>query len=64
VVLLSGEAGIGKSRLTAALLERLACFIIDLPELGGADKIRKLGVPVRTLVSFEGRRPRPPRRWH
>ncbi len=31
-----------------------ACFIIDLPELGGADKIRKLGVPVRTLVSFAG----------
>ena len=31
-----------------------ACFIVDLPELGGADKIRKLGVPVRTLVAFEG----------
>src|ERR1700754_1209682 len=31
-----------------------ACFIIDLPELGGADKIRKLGVPGRTLISFEG----------
>jgi adenine phosphoribosyltransferase len=31
-----------------------ACFIIDLPELGGAEKIKKLGVPVRTLVSFEG----------
>lgn len=31
-----------------------ACFIIDLPELGGADKIRALGVPVRTLISFEG----------
>ncbi len=31
-----------------------ACFIIDLPELGGADKIRKLGVPVRTLVEFAG----------
>ena len=31
-----------------------ACFIIDLPDLGGGDKIRKLGVPVRTLVSFEG----------
>jgi adenine phosphoribosyltransferase len=30
-----------------------ACFIIDLPDLGGAEKIRKLGVPVRTLVSFE-----------
>ena len=31
-----------------------ACFIIDLPELGGADKIRALGVPVRTLVAFAG----------
>jgi len=31
-----------------------ACFIVDLPDLGGADKIRKLGVPVRTLVSFDG----------
>ena len=31
-----------------------ACFVIDLPELGGAQKIQDLGVPVRTLVSFEG----------
>src|SRR6266571_4850831 len=31
-----------------------ACFIIDLPELGGAAKLRALGVPVRTLISFEG----------
>jgi adenine phosphoribosyltransferase len=31
-----------------------ACFIIDLPELGGADKLRKLDVPVRTLIAFEG----------
>ncbi|MBO0757729.1 MAG: purine phosphoribosyltransferase family protein, partial [Bradyrhizobiaceae bacterium] len=31
-----------------------ACFIVDLPELGGAEKLRKLGVPVRTLLSFEG----------
>jgi adenine phosphoribosyltransferase len=31
-----------------------ACFIIDLPDLGGAEKLRKLGVPVRTLVAFEG----------
>jgi orotate phosphoribosyltransferase len=31
-----------------------ACFIIDLPDLGGAEKIKKLGVPVRTLVSSEG----------
>jgi adenine phosphoribosyltransferase len=31
-----------------------ACFIVDLPDLGGAEKIKKLGVPVRTLVAFEG----------
>src|SRR5919201_6528560 len=30
-----------------------ACFIVDLPELGGGDKIRKLGVPVRTMISLE-----------
>lgn len=29
-----------------------ACFIIDLPALGGADKIRAAGVPVRTLIQF------------
>lgn len=31
-----------------------ACFIVDLPELGGAEKLRKLGVSVRTLIAFEG----------
>jgi adenine phosphoribosyltransferase len=31
-----------------------ACFIIDLPDLGGADKLRRLDVPVRTLITFEG----------
>jgi adenine phosphoribosyltransferase len=31
-----------------------ACFVIDLPDLGGAEKIRKLDVPVRTLISFAG----------
>ena len=31
-----------------------ACFMVDLPDLGGAEKLRKLDVPVRTLVSFEG----------
>src|SRR5215218_9060130 len=31
-----------------------ACFIIDLPDLGGAAKLRKLEVPVRTLIGFEG----------
>jgi len=42
------------------LLERagakvIGCsFVIDLPELGGADKIRALGMEVTTLVRFEG----------
>ena len=42
------------------LLERagatvIGCaFVIDLPELGGADKIRALGKDVHTLVAFAG----------
>ena len=31
-----------------------ACFIIDLPDLGGADKLRAMDVPVRTLMAFDG----------
>ena len=31
-----------------------ACFVIDLPELGGARKIEALGVPVRALIDFAG----------
>ncbi|HEV2559947.1 MAG TPA: adenine phosphoribosyltransferase [Microvirga sp.] len=31
-----------------------ACFIVDLPDLGGAQKLRDMGVEVRTLMSFEG----------
>ena len=31
-----------------------ACFIIDLPDLGGAAKLRAMKVPGRTLMSFEG----------
>lgn len=31
-----------------------ACFIIDLPDLGGRKKLEALGVTVRTLVAFEG----------
>jgi adenine phosphoribosyltransferase len=30
------------------------CFVIDLPELGGAAKIRALGKEVTTLVGFAG----------
>jgi adenine phosphoribosyltransferase len=31
-----------------------ACFVIDLPELGGRKKLEELGVTVRTLISFDG----------
>jgi adenine phosphoribosyltransferase len=31
-----------------------ACFVIDLPELGGRKKLEALGVEVRTLVEFPG----------
>jgi adenine phosphoribosyltransferase len=31
-----------------------ACFVIDLPDLGGRAKIEALGVTVRTLIAFEG----------
>lgn len=50
----------GTAEAAVKLLRRLgaeilgACFVIDLPELGGSKKLLDLGVPVRTLVSFEG----------
>ncbi len=31
-----------------------AVFVVDLPDLGGAKRIEALGVPVRTLVAFDG----------
>jgi adenine phosphoribosyltransferase len=31
-----------------------AGFVVDLPELGGAAKLRAADVPVSTLVAFEG----------
>jgi adenine phosphoribosyltransferase len=31
-----------------------SCFIVDLPDLGGAKKIEALGIPVRALMQFEG----------
>ncbi|MEM9331143.1 MAG: adenine phosphoribosyltransferase [Pseudomonadota bacterium] len=32
-----------------------ACFVIDLPELGGRKRIEEMGVNVRTLVEFDGK---------
>ncbi len=31
-----------------------ACFVIDLPDIGGRKKLEALGVEVRTLVEFSG----------
>lgn len=31
-----------------------AAFIIDLPELGGVERLQGLGVPCHTLIAFEG----------
>src|SRR5256884_9456487 len=52
----TGGTAEGAVKLLRQLGEEVlaACFIIDLPDLGGADKLRKLDVPVRTLMAFEG----------
>jgi adenine phosphoribosyltransferase len=50
----------GTAEAAVKLLRRLgaeilgACFVIDLPALGGSRRLEALGVPVRTLVCFEG----------
>ena len=31
-----------------------ACFVIDLPDLGGRKKIEALGVPVHSLIEYSG----------
>jgi adenine phosphoribosyltransferase len=52
----TGGTAEGACRLLTSLGAEIvaACFIIDLPELGGAEKIRKLGIPVRSLMAFDG----------
>ena len=49
----TAEGAVKLLRARGAIVEA-ACFVIDLPELGGAERLRALDVPVRTLVSFEG----------
>jgi adenine phosphoribosyltransferase len=50
----------GTATAAVKLLQQLgaevvaAVFVIDLPDLGGAKKIEAMGVPVRTLLAFEG----------
>ncbi|MGE0533287.1 MAG: adenine phosphoribosyltransferase [Hyphomonadaceae bacterium] len=50
----------GTAEAAVALLESLgatlagASFVIDLPELGGAEKLRARGIVVESLCAFEG----------
>jgi adenine phosphoribosyltransferase len=52
----TGGTALAASRLVrrAGAVLTGASFVIDLPELGGADLLRRDGVEVRTLISFEG----------
>jgi len=52
----TGGTAVGAVRLLRTLGAEVAaaCFVIDLPDLGGAKKIEALGVPVRSLITFEG----------
>jgi len=50
-----GTASAGIRLMERAGAQVIGCsFVIDLPELGGAAKLRALGKQVNTLVSFEG----------
>ncbi len=50
-----GTASAGIRLLERAGAKVVGCsFVIDLPELGGANKLRALGKPVSALVAFEG----------
>lgn len=61
VLLVDDLIATGGTALAAiALIERAgahvagASFVIDLPDLGGADKLRSQGVAVQALCAFEG----------
>ena len=50
----------GTASAAIRLLERagaeivLCSFVVDLPDLGGADKLRAMGKQVVSLIDFEG----------
>ena len=50
----------GTAEASIRLLQRAgatvvgAAFVIDLPDLGGAKRIEAMGVPVSSLVQYEG----------
>ncbi len=50
----------GTAEASAKLIQRLggtvteACFVVDLPDLHGRDRIEQLGIPVFSLCEFNG----------
>ena len=61
VLLVDDLIATGGTAAAATTLLRLAgaevveaCFVIDLPDLGGAKRIEAMGVPVFSLVAFPG----------
>ena len=46
-------AAVSLLRRTGARVEH-AAFVIDLPDIGGADRLRTQGVSIEALIAFEG----------
>jgi adenine phosphoribosyltransferase len=52
----TGGTAVGATQLLRQMGAEVvaACFVIDLPDLGGRKKLEALNVPVHTLVEFSG----------
>lgn len=52
----TGGTAVGATKLLRQIGAEVvaACFVIDLPDLGGRKKLEELNVPVHTLVEFSG----------
>lgn len=52
----TGGTAVGATQLLRQIGAEIvaACFVIDLPDLGGRKKLEALGVDVHTLVEFSG----------
>src|SRR6201991_1428776 len=52
----TGGTAVGATKLLRQIGAEVvaACFVIDLPDLGGRKKLEELDVPVDTLVEFSG----------
>ena len=52
----TGGTAVGATKLLRQISAEVvgACFVIDLPDLGGRRKLEELGVSVHTLVEFSG----------